>query len=156
MKYELKTDISGTGNRLKKIRGHFRLNQKEFAARLGVGMSTVSEIESENIKLSYGVIMKLYEELGVNPNYVLLGRGKMFLESNDKMISELDFGDQHQTGVEMIAMMEKSPLVRAYLLATATQFFNTHEELISLDIQQKIDFRLNPKENINYGPIEKK
>jgi transcriptional regulator with XRE-family HTH domain len=155
MKYELKTDITRTGVRFKKIREHFGLNQKEFGARLGLVASTVSEFEAHNIHPSYGLVLKFYEVLGVNPNYILLGHGSMFLDETGRILSELDFGDQKQEAIEMILTMEQSPLVRAFALATTTHFIAANESIINNDIQKRQSLKNKQSGDTNKKPEEK-
>jgi len=137
MKYNLKSANIETGARLKKIREHFKLSQKEFAARTELGTSSICELEAQNTFPSYGFIMKLYEEFQVNPNYLLLGLGNMLLDQKQFRVYEFDFGDQMRETVAMINQMERSPVFRSLVLATAMQIMNSHEEIIKIDIQTK-------------------
>jgi len=81
--------------------------------------------------------MKLYEEFQVNPNYLLLGLGNMLLDQKQFRVYEFDFGDQMRETVAMINQMERSPVFRSLVLATAMQIMNSHEEIIKIDIQTK-------------------
>lgn len=67
------------GQRIKKIRIALGLPQEAFGELLDVGKSFVSAVENGKSKINVEHLVKLLVEHGVNVNYVLSGKGDMFL-----------------------------------------------------------------------------
>ena len=66
---------TGPGSRIKHIRQHLGLSQKEFATRLGLSQSTLSQIENDHYRPSYESLIYLATQLGVDCNWLLLDAG---------------------------------------------------------------------------------
>ncbi len=66
------------GNRTKKIRTEKKLTQAELGQFLGVSKQAVANVESEHNKPSIEFISKLIENLDVNSNWYITGKGEMF------------------------------------------------------------------------------
>ncbi len=67
------------GKRIKEIRKALGYTQQVFADILGVSKQYFSRVENNITELSTGKLQILIEKCNVNANYVLLGRGNMFL-----------------------------------------------------------------------------
>ena len=67
------------GTRTKKIRDEKRLTQAELGNIIGVSKQAVANIESEHNKPSIDFISKLIENLDVNSNWYITGKGNMFV-----------------------------------------------------------------------------
>ena len=63
------------GARIKLIRQTLGLSQKDFATRLGLSQSTLSQIENDHYRPSYESLIYLATELGVDCNWLLLDAG---------------------------------------------------------------------------------
>ncbi|MCI8554302.1 MAG: helix-turn-helix transcriptional regulator [Clostridiales bacterium] len=64
------------GEKLARLREEFDISQKELAAQLNVGRSTISAYEKGTAQPSYDVLIRLAEFYGVNLDY-LFGRTKI-------------------------------------------------------------------------------
>lgn len=69
---------AGPGARIKQIRTHLALSQKDFAQRIGLSQSTLSQIENDHYRPSYETILYLATELGADCNWLLLGEGPVY------------------------------------------------------------------------------
>lgn len=68
-------------NKIKEIRRILQLNQTEFAERLGVSRSIVSEFENDTREPSKEFIIAL-SKLGISLDWFLTGNGNIFIEAN--------------------------------------------------------------------------
>ena len=68
------------GERIKKIRVHFGLNQEEFGKVLGTSQKAISRWEKNKTEPSIKQLQKLTQLFNINPTWLLTGHGSMFLE----------------------------------------------------------------------------
>ncbi len=68
-----------TGQRLKKIRTKLHLSQEDFGHKLNLSRAGIAAVEADNNKFSQDVLCKLLLTFNVNINYLLGGKGSMFL-----------------------------------------------------------------------------
>ena len=72
---------------LKLIRGELNVTQKEFAAKVGVPASTISNIENGSREIPKSLMRQLVEDFNINAKWLLTGEGDMF-ETGEKKLSE--------------------------------------------------------------------
>lgn len=133
------TNAVQAGKRLKAVRRELNISQKDFAARLDVSGSYLSEIESGKTKPGYNFLTSIAKEFRVNPSWLLLEEGEMFLgKENASSISfgENEFGDQTQRVKELLEYFKQSPLVQSTILSYAGKFLYDNEESIRKDIDK--------------------
>lgn len=125
------------GERLKEVRAHMKISQKNFAADLGVAASYLSEIESGKTRPGYNFLIKLADVFNVSPNWILLGMGNMFLSGDDQWLpGDQDFGEQTEGILKLLNYFAKSPLVKLSVMAFASKFLLTNEAIIQKDIEK--------------------
>ena len=73
--------------RIKFIRKHLGLNQKEFGDILGVSQRAISNWESGRNEPSIEVLNSISTKWAINPTWLLTGRGEMFLKDESKQIA---------------------------------------------------------------------
>jgi SOS-response transcriptional repressor LexA len=73
--------------RIKNLRKELGLNQTEFAQRIGITQTSLSQIEGEKNGISYDVYKSIVNEFKVDPMWLMDGIGSMFGSS-----SSSDFG----------------------------------------------------------------
>ena len=129
-------NVVESGERLKKIRAHIKISQKDFAAQLGIAASYLSEIESGKTKPGYNFLIKLAEVFNVSPNWILLGTGGMFLTDSDEFLGNRDFGEQTESIRRLLDYFARSPLVKLSVMAFASKFLLTNESIIQKDIEK--------------------
>ena len=71
--------------RIKLIRKHLGLNQKEFGDILGVSQRAVSNWESGRNEPSIEVLNSISTKWAVNPTWLLTGKGEMFLKDTPQI-----------------------------------------------------------------------
>lgn len=79
-------------HRIKEIRKNLNLSQEEFAARLGITGSGLSNIENGKRKLTEQMILSICREFNIDENWLRTGEGgeeAMFIESNDSIIEKI-------------------------------------------------------------------
>ncbi len=65
-------DWSEVGRRVRKLRG-FDMTQQEFAHRLGISQTYVSEIEHGNVEIGGEILLRIAQEFGKSIEWLLTG-----------------------------------------------------------------------------------
>lgn len=78
--------IENCGNRLQRVRNILRLNQTDFGTEIGMSQSHYSKIESNKVKPSKTVLIALKEHFGINPDWILTGKGDMFISPKEYIV----------------------------------------------------------------------
>jgi transcriptional regulator with XRE-family HTH domain len=73
------------GMRIKKIRQNLNLSQEEFGKIFDIQKQMVSSLEKDNLKLNNDKLVKLLCDYNVNINYLLSGKGEMFINEQNKI-----------------------------------------------------------------------
>lgn len=128
------------GRRLKDLRRALDISQKEFASRIDVTGSLLSEIESGRVKPGYNFLIAIAREYKVNPTWVLLDEGEMFLNNKDghsgNSMNGNEFGDQTVQVKEMLWYLKYSSLVQSTVLSFFSKFLYENEQSIRKDIEK--------------------
>lgn len=74
------------GDRLQQVRNKFKLNQTDFGAEIGMSQSHYSKIELNKVKPSKTVLYALKEHFGINPNWIMTGKGEMFISPEEYIV----------------------------------------------------------------------
>lgn len=78
----------GIGSRIKKVRELLGLSQKEFAEKIGVGRTTITQIENETIPIRTIILVAISSVFNVNYKWLEKGEGNVF--KNENIMSNLD------------------------------------------------------------------
>lgn len=78
--------------RIKNIRKELGLNQTEFAQKIGITQTSLSQIEGEKNGISYDVFKAIVAEFNVNPMWLMDGLGEMFPLSSFGSAQDDKFG----------------------------------------------------------------
>ncbi len=73
--------------RIKNLRKELGLNQTEFATRIGITQTSLSQLEGEKNGISYDVFKAIVSEFTVNPVWLMDGVGTMYSSENATSIS---------------------------------------------------------------------
>lgn len=68
--------------RIKNLRKELGLNQTEFATRIGITQTSLSQLEGEKNGISYDVFKAIVSEFNVNPVWLMDGIGTMYATEN--------------------------------------------------------------------------
>lgn len=69
--------------RLKTIRQHFKLTQKEFSMTLDIKQGSYSDVERGKAGISAILLKNLIKKYGISPLWLCEGAGNMFIEVDD-------------------------------------------------------------------------
>ncbi|MCP4153960.1 MAG: helix-turn-helix transcriptional regulator [bacterium] len=105
------------GERIKKIREHLGLKQKEFAESMSIQSSYLSEIESGKKNASTETLNKLFDIHNINISYLFTGEGNYFIQKEEngashqkKTLSQLNAATDLMD--ELYWYLENIPVVR--------------------------------------------
>ena len=73
------------GSRIKEFRKVFNLSQQELAKKLNMQPQALARYEKDKVKPSIELAQKLTNMFNINLNWLLTGRGEMFLKDNPKI-----------------------------------------------------------------------
>lgn len=73
--------------RIKNLRKELGLNQTEFATRIGITQTSLSQLEGEKNGISYDVFKAIVSEFNVNPVWLMDGVGTMYSSENASSVS---------------------------------------------------------------------
>jgi len=123
------------GNRLKKTRGQLHLSQKDFAARLDIAGSYLSEIEAGKTRPGFEFFYKTSKIFKINPVYLLHGDGSVFLETENRWDHDIDFGSLNCEVQKLILHMEQAPTVGHAMLDFFARYLYDNQGLITEEIK---------------------
>lgn len=78
------------GECVKKLRKTLSLTLEKFGARIGVGKSTISDIENNRRSLTEHMAKSICREFGVNYTWLTSGEGEMFIDNDDEFMARID------------------------------------------------------------------
>lgn len=78
------------GERVKELRKTLSLTLEKFGQRIGVGKSTVSDLENGRRSFSEHMTKSICREFNVDYMWLTTGEGEMFIDSDDDFIERID------------------------------------------------------------------
>lgn len=78
------------GERVKELRKTLSLTLEKFGQRIGVGKSTVSDLENGRRSFSEHMTKSICREFGVDYIWLTTGEGEMFVDTDDDFIERID------------------------------------------------------------------
>ena len=78
------------GERVKELRKTLSLTLEKFGQRIGVGKSTISDIENGRRSLSEHMTKSICREFSVDYMWLTTGEGEMLVESDDDFFERID------------------------------------------------------------------
>lgn len=73
------------GKRVKEVRKSLELTLEKFGQRIGVGKSTISDIENGRRSLSEHMTKSICREYSVDYTWLTTGEGEMFVDADDDL-----------------------------------------------------------------------
>ena len=110
----------GIGKRLKEVRKALKLTQSEITVPAGLSKSYLSELELGKSKSCSMLYQYLADEHNVNVNYILTGRGKMFIREENTIDTET-FGHDSDIVKEIFLLMKESNSFKYQVFALFSQ-----------------------------------
>jgi len=121
------------GSKLRELRGQVALTQKDFAAKLGVSLPYLNQMENNKRPLSTTVVLALAQEFGFDVTELSTGDAERLVTDMREALADpvLDQVEPPLADLRLIASNAPA-LARAFLELHRT-YRQTHERLASLD-----------------------
>lgn len=85
---EYSNNINTQGKRLKKIRQVLNINQEDLAKAINLPKQIIANIEADKVLLNNEKLIALGENFNISLNYLLLGKGEMFIKNSSSEIKD--------------------------------------------------------------------
>jgi transcriptional regulator with XRE-family HTH domain len=126
------------GKRIKTLREKLNVNQKQFAAGLGISGSLLSQIETGHKNPVYQLLYKLMNQYNVSLDWLFTGQGEMFLKSKPEVKAREDkYIDDIESIDDLVWYLEHSNLFNLNVMGYAARFFFENEEHIKKELERK-------------------
>ena len=117
--------------RLKKMRGYIGRSGPRMANSLGIQKSSYYRNELGKTSPDLWSYHLLGVNFDVNLNWLICGKGEIFLEKETGSKKSRAIGDLEPEMIEMIQHMQKIPSLRHELLARYHHFKDEHPEIVA-------------------------
>ena len=121
------------GAKLREIRTRLQLTQKEFAARLGVSLPYLNQMENNNRPVSTAVVLALAREFGTDVTELSTGDSERMVSDLREALADPVFPAPAPSLADLRLVASNAPGVARALLALHHAYRQTHERLASLD-----------------------
>jgi transcriptional regulator with XRE-family HTH domain len=135
------------GKRVKQIRSSLHISQKDFAAKIGISGSFLSEIESGSTKPGYEFFKNITLEYNVNHKYLHTGEGDIFLDTQDENRPEkgIEIKENRKIVEEMLWYFNHVPVVKFAVLEFFKRYLYEKKGLIEEEIEKNLKSDKNNK-----------
>jgi hypothetical protein len=121
------------GAKLREIRTRLQLTQKEFAARLGVSLPYLNQMENNNRPVSTAVVLALARDFGTAVTELSTGDSERMVSDLREALADPVFPAPAPTAADLRLVASNAPGVARALLALHRAYRESHERLASLD-----------------------
>ncbi|MCP5108264.1 MAG: helix-turn-helix transcriptional regulator [bacterium] len=126
------------GERLKEIRKNLGFLQKEFAEELDISTSAISDIEAGKIKPRFDLIFNITKKFNVNVNYLLHGKGDMFMPREDTPAALANKVTEYAHWLkEFLYYFNESEMVRYAMMSYFSKYKTENDLTIEKEIRKK-------------------
>src|SRR6056297_1257906 len=119
------------GAKLRETRQRLGLTQKDFAAKLGVSLPYLNQMENNNRPVSTTVVLALAQEFGFDVTELSTGDAERMVTDMREALADPVFADDPPPLADL-RLTASNALARAFLQLHRT-YRQTHERLASLD-----------------------
>ncbi|WP_171167138.1 short-chain fatty acyl-CoA regulator family protein [Ruegeria sp. HKCCA0370] len=121
------------GAKLREMRTRLALTQREFAAKLGVSLPYLNQMENNNRPISTTVVLALAQEFGLDVTELSTGDSERLVSDMREALADPVFADILPPLADLRLTASNAPaLARAFIELHKT-YRQTHERLASLD-----------------------
>ncbi|NOD82726.1 short-chain fatty acyl-CoA regulator family protein [Ruegeria sp. HKCCD6119] len=121
------------GAKLREMRTRLALTQREFAAKLGVSLPYLNQMENNNRPISTTVVLALAQEFGMDVTELSTGDSERLVSDMREALADPVFADILPPLADLRLTASNAPaLARAFIELHKT-YRQTHERLASLD-----------------------
>jgi XRE family transcriptional regulator, fatty acid utilization regulator len=121
------------GAKLREIRTRLTLTQKEFAARMGVSLPYLNQMENNNRPVSTAVVLALAREFGTDVTELSTGDSERMVTDLREALADPVFPAPGPSLADLRLVASNAPGLARSLLALHHAYRQAHERLASLD-----------------------
>ncbi len=121
------------GAKLRETRQRLALTQKDFAAKLGVSLPYLNQMENNNRPVSTTVVLALAQEFGFDVTELSTGDAERMVSDMREALADPVFVDDMPPLADLRLTASNAPALARAFLAMHTAYRESHERLASLD-----------------------
>lgn len=121
------------GVKLREHRTRLQLTQKAFAAKLGVSLPYLNQMENNNRPVSAGVVLALAREFGYDVAELSTGDAERLVSDMSEALADPIFDDQEPPLADLRLAASNAPALARSFLELHRAYRETQERLASLD-----------------------
>ncbi|OIQ45931.1 MAG: Cro/Cl family transcriptional regulator [Roseobacter sp. MedPE-SW] len=121
------------GAKLREMRTRLELTQKDFAAKLGVSLPYLNQMENNNRPVSTTVVLALAQEFGLDVTELSTGDSERLVSDMREAMADPVFADETPPLADLRLTASNAPALARAFLSLHRAYRQTHERLASLD-----------------------
>lgn len=121
------------GAKLREMRTRLTLTQKEFAAKLGVSLPYLNQMENNNRPISTTVVLALAQEFGMDVTELSTGDSERLVSDMREALADPVFADTIPPLADLRLTASNAPALARSFIELHKAYRQTHERLASLD-----------------------
>ncbi|MBJ6370213.1 helix-turn-helix domain-containing protein [Sedimentitalea arenosa] len=121
------------GAKLREMRTRLGLTQKEFAAKLGVSLPYLNQMENNNRPVSTTVVLALAQEFGLDVTELSTGDSERLVSDMREALADPVFADTMPPLADLRLTASNAPALARAFIELHRSYRQTHERLASLD-----------------------
>jgi predicted transcriptional regulator/DNA-binding XRE family transcriptional regulator len=121
------------GTTLRELRGQVGLTQKVFAAKLGVSLPYLNQMENNHRPISAGVVLALAQEFGFDVTGLSTGDNARLVSDMREALADPIFGASTPPLADLRLAASNAPALARAFLDLHRAYRQSHERLASLD-----------------------
>ena len=121
------------GVKLRELRQRLTLTQKDFAAKLGVSLPYLNQMENNNRPISSTVLLGLVQEFGFDVTELSSGDGERIVSDMREALADPIFAETQPPLADLRLAASNAPTLARAFLELHLAYRQTHERLASLD-----------------------
>ncbi len=121
------------GAKLREMRTRLELTQKDFAAKLGVSLPYLNQMENNNRPVSTTVVLALAQEFGMDVTELSTGDSERLVSDMHEALADPIFADMIPPQADLRLTASNAPAFARAFLELHSMYRQTHERLASLD-----------------------
>ncbi|WP_299282531.1 short-chain fatty acyl-CoA regulator family protein [uncultured Tateyamaria sp.] len=121
------------GAKLREVRTRVALTQKDFAAKLGVSLPYLNQMENNNRPVSTSVVLSLAQEFGLDVTELSSGDGERLVSDMREALADPVFSGDMPPLADLRLAASNAPALAHAFIDLHRAYRQTHERLASLD-----------------------
>ncbi|MWD27022.1 ImmA/IrrE family metallo-endopeptidase [Aquicoccus sp. SCR17] len=121
------------GSKLREVRMRIGLTQKDFAARLGISLPYLNQMEKNSRPVSTTVVLALAQNFGVDVTELATGDSERLVSDMREALADPVFGDDPPPQADLRLAASNAPALARAFLDLHRAYRQAHERLASMD-----------------------